>query len=109
MISGQKCFIVVTGASRGLGRSIAASLVNEVGEDSKLLLLARSASDLEETKSILESKKSVGVMVSSIDNETANKEVFDACLNAALAGEDPARFFVLHSVSFYPVASISRD
>ena len=91
MISNRKCFVVVTGASRGLGRSIAATLVNEVADQSRFLLLARSADDLDETKSILESKKSVGVVVRSVDNEAADKEAFDACIDAALNGDDPAR------------------
>jgi hypothetical protein len=37
------------------------------------------------------SKKNVQVIVQSVDNETANKEVFDSCLDAVLRDEDVSR------------------
>lgn len=58
-----KCFVIVTGASRGLGRAIATALTDKVTEGSKFLLLARSLNDLEETKTILTSNKNVQVIV----------------------------------------------
>ena len=87
----ERCFVLVTGASRGLGRAIAAALSREVGANSTFLLLSRATKDLEETKKILienlEEKK-LKVILKSVDNETADKDVFESCLDDALAGED---------------------
>lgn len=51
----SKTVAIITGASRGLGRSIACSLArefseNEYGKESVLVLVARSGAGLEETK-----------------------------------------------------------
>lgn len=51
----SKTVAIITGASRGLGRSIACSLArefleNEYGKEFVLVLVARSGAGLEETK-----------------------------------------------------------
>ncbi len=38
---GKKTLLVVTGASRGIGRAVAVALAKEVGPGSRLVLLAR--------------------------------------------------------------------
>jgi len=87
----ERCFVLITGASRGLGRSIASALSVEVGANSTFLLLSRTTKDLEETKKILNEnteEKKLKVILKSVDNETADKDVYEACLDEALAGEE---------------------
>ncbi|XP_022086551.1 sepiapterin reductase-like [Acanthaster planci] len=49
-VFGIQSFCVITGASRGLGRELALSLGSRLGENSLLVLTARSSSDLEDTR-----------------------------------------------------------
>ena len=96
MFSKTRCFVLITGASRGLGRSIGVALADEVGDGSTFLLLSRSKKDLEETKNILEEKflaKKLQVIVKSVDNETADRGVFEACLDEALSGQEDVNRF----------------
>jgi short-subunit dehydrogenase len=97
MFSKSRCFVVITGASRGLGRSIGVALAGEVGDHSTFLLLSRSVKDLEITKSNLEEKfsaKKLQVIVRSVDNETADRSVYESCFDEALTGENDLNRFL---------------
>lgn len=62
---GQRTFAVITGASQGIGRSIAIEFSRLLGPESIILLLARSLPNLENTKKqILEVNACINVMVS---------------------------------------------
>lgn len=61
---GRRTFLVVTGASRGIGRNLAIEFSRLLGPESTVLLLARSLLNLEETrKRILEVNCNVVVKV----------------------------------------------
>ena len=49
-IIGRRSFVLITGASRGFGRSLALEMGKVVGAGSTLLLMARNKDDLEATK-----------------------------------------------------------
>jgi hypothetical protein len=66
-------------------------MADEVAPGSKFLLLARSLPDLEDTRAMLAGKPNLAVDVRSVDNATAGSDDFDACIDAALAGEDIGR------------------
>jgi len=64
----QKSFVLITGASRGLGRTIAVEFSQKVAPGSVFLLVARSADALEETKAAVnEVAPSVEVITSPLD------------------------------------------
>jgi sepiapterin reductase len=101
----ERCFVLVTGASRGLGRSIAAALSKEVGADSTFLLLSRATKDLEETKRMLienSGEKKLKVILKSVDNETADKNVFESCLDEGLAGEEDLNRHDFLMITMFP-------
>jgi len=65
---GQKSFVLVTGASRGLGRAIAIEFSKKVAPGSVFLLVARSANALDETKAeVLKVSTGVEVVTEALD------------------------------------------
>ena len=52
-IIGRRSFVLITGASRGFGRSLAVEMGKVVGAGSTLLLMSRNKEDLEHTKEIV--------------------------------------------------------
>lgn len=60
-------FVVVTGASRGIGRNLAIKFGSLVAPNSTLVLLARSSPDLEDTrKQVLAANPNVDVKVGQL-------------------------------------------
>jgi len=94
--SGEKTFILITGASRGFGQTIAVSFKQILGTDSHFLLLGRDVKGLEETKALIlasnegkcESKR-FSVNSKTLDLVNANEEDF---LNL-FGDQDPAEHF----------------
>jgi short-subunit dehydrogenase len=63
---GSKTLLVVTGASQGIGQTIATQFSSKVGQGSVALLIARSESGLKETAAIIKkTSPHVTVQVSS--------------------------------------------
>lgn len=100
MLSGKKCFVIITGASRGLGRSVAAAFVEEVDESSKFLVLARSTNDL-----VSNDKKTFSfpsMTLAQISSSVCSWQVFRViCSNTLLLG--------LTKCSFLPWLLGQRD
>ncbi|XP_056634227.1 sepiapterin reductase [Diorhabda sublineata] len=64
----SKAIVFITGASRGIGRTIAIEISRKLEQNSILILLARSKSGLEETKTqIAEVDKSITVETIAVD------------------------------------------
>ncbi|XP_035693606.1 sepiapterin reductase-like [Branchiostoma floridae] len=71
---GRPTFCVITGASRGLGRSLAVELSGRLGEGSRLVLTARSLSGLEQTQALVKNKTTaVSVKLVSGDLEDSDR------------------------------------
>ncbi|CAH1263687.1 SPR [Branchiostoma lanceolatum] len=71
---GKPTFCVITGASRGLGRSMAVELSGRLGEGSRLVLTARSLSGLEQTQALVVNKTtSVSVKLVCGDLEDSDR------------------------------------
>lgn len=100
---GQKTFCVLTGASQGIGRRFAIEFGKNFGAESVLLLLARNAQGLEETKKlVLEANSSLKVFCTPIDLGKANAEFFKSVLEDGLtkAEATPVDFqlaFIVHN------------
>lgn len=82
----QKTFLVISGASRGIGRMLAIECAAKTTAGSLIVLLARSTAGLEETKAQILAKNpnNITVMILSIDltRPTAAelKQIFDTAL-----------------------------
>ena len=85
-----KCISIITGASRGFGRSIAQLICNKDGilgnadAGSKIILMSRDYSELEKTKRLVENetgKFDVSIVQVDLSNIHLTKEVINKTLN----------------------------
>lgn len=54
MLDSKRALVIVTGASRGIGREIAIQAASKINEQSTLLLVARNTTGLLETKQTIQ-------------------------------------------------------
>uniref|UniRef100_A0A182NTM9 Sepiapterin reductase n=1 Tax=Anopheles dirus TaxID=7168 RepID=A0A182NTM9_9DIPT len=98
----QVAYFLVTGASRGIGAKMAIETARKLKPGSVVVLLARSASGLESTRSeILTVNPHVTVVTSSVDLATASKELLNEILDKSLGKQPVDRFglaCVIHNV-----------
>jgi len=95
---GVRSFVLITGASRGLGRAIAVELGKVVGAGSTLLLLARNKEYLEVTREIVRDvRPGLAVEVMVVDLSTADKEVFEKAVRAHLGSADHEVAIIIHN------------
>ncbi|XP_050078292.1 sepiapterin reductase-like [Anopheles maculipalpis] len=107
----QVAYFLVTGASRGIGAKMAIETARKLKPGSVIVLLARSASGLESTRSeILGVNPHVTVVTSSVDLATASKELLNEILEKSLGKQQPVDRFglacVIHNVG--TVGNIGR-
>jgi len=77
-IIGRRSFVLITGASRGFGRSLALEMGKVVGAGSTLLLVARNKNDLEVTKEIVrDARPGLAVECEVVDLAIADKEALE--------------------------------
>ena len=82
MDTNKTALVLITGSSRGFGRSIALQLAKSVDKSNSLFLLtARSESGLEQTRNLLTNDRGINhCQFRCIDNETDDEEAFDSLL-----------------------------
>lgn len=111
----QKVFFVVTGASRGIGKTMAIECARKFKAGSCVALLARTASGLDDTKAeILHENPNIRVATHSIDLTTPTPEALRKCLTDSLdASVDISGFdlaFIIHNVgTLGDVTKFARD
>lgn len=94
----KKAFIVITGASRGLGRSIAVALARRVAPDSTFLLMSRSLPGLNETKMLVQQHNSqVEVAVHSTDFGKPDVKEYETAINDAFGKKDFESAMIVHN------------
>ncbi|KAH8386481.1 hypothetical protein KR093_000786 [Drosophila rubida] len=100
----QRTYLLVTGASRGIGRHVAQQLACQItAAASIVVLLGRNESQLQETKmSIMSARPELVVHTYSLELATANEADFARILDDSLAGKDLAelqleRAIVIHN------------
>ncbi|XP_030768042.1 sepiapterin reductase-like isoform X1 [Sitophilus oryzae] len=85
----KKSIIVITGASKGIGQTIAVGLARNLSQNSIFVLIARSEKGLEETKKqIGEIDKGITVLTYVTDLSKPNLEVFVDIFNKVLNSID---------------------
>ncbi|XP_012270849.1 sepiapterin reductase [Orussus abietinus] len=85
-----KTFLLVTGASQGIGRQIAQTFGSFLGNDSHVVLFARNVDGLKETASKLPSH--VKSNCYSVDMSTATSEQFEGLIRESLKNAGPTPF-----------------
>jgi sepiapterin reductase len=105
----KKSFVLVTGASRGLGRTIAIEFSKKVAPGSVFLLVARTADALEETKAaVLAESPSVEVITKPLDLGKPNKETYlELVTSAVTANGRSARDFE-HAILVHNAGSLGN-
>ncbi|KAI5637811.1 short chain dehydrogenase domain-containing protein [Phthorimaea operculella] len=101
----ESCYVVLTGASQGIGRALAVEIAQHLGPDSLMLLLARNKSELAKTASLCESDN-VKAVYESIDLSKASLKDMNGVLKNSLAGKDVTDFS--KAVIFHNVGSLGN-
>ncbi|XP_012058124.1 PREDICTED: sepiapterin reductase [Atta cephalotes] len=95
-----KVFLLVTGASRGIGRQIAITFGSMLEEGSRVLLLARNKDALQEVAKNIPSKVKVCTISADL-NKLTNKTKFEEFLSESLKETTPNAFnrmVLIHNV-----------
>lgn len=88
-VIGRRSFVLITGASRGFGRSLALEMGKVVGAGSTLLLMARNKEDLEQTKEIVrDARPGLAVECAFVDLATADKDTLEKAVKANYGSAD---------------------
>lgn len=105
----RKSFVLISGASKGLGRAIAIEFSKHLGKGSVLLLLARSASGLEDTKAvILKESPNVTVVVKSVDLGSPDPEEYLHVIQSAASMDDGAATDFEHALLVHNAATLGN-
>lgn len=112
---GQKTFFLVTGASRGIGRTMAIECAAKMATGSVIVLVARSTAGLEETKAQILAKNpsNVTVFLLAMDLTRPTHEqivsIFDSTLNERNLYEFKLAMIVHNVGSIGDVKQLARD
>ncbi|XP_044740369.1 sepiapterin reductase-like [Chrysoperla carnea] len=93
----KKTFLIITGASRGIGRTIAIEYGKKLQATSTLLLLASSEDKLLETKNLIQNPV-LTVHVKAIDLTAPDKTTLENIFNDVLNGEKYENAVIIHNV-----------
>lgn len=112
----QKTFFVMTGASRGIGRSMAIECAAKMATGSVIVLIARTTAGLEETKAQILAKNpsNVTVFLITLDlthptAEQISSTIFDATLNERNLDEFKLAMIVHNVGSIGDVKRYAKD
>ncbi|KAK6166428.1 hypothetical protein SNE40_023122 [Patella caerulea] len=101
----KKTFCVVTGASRGIGKSIALNMAPNLGANSVLVLLARNTTALAEVKQMILSNSNncnIQVIYRGFDQGCPDQQIFDLLFSsilseASVAASDFEQAIIFHN------------
>ncbi|CAN7946115.1 unnamed protein product, partial [Ixodes hexagonus] len=98
---GKKSFIVVTGASGGIGRAIAVNFAKHVSDGSLLVITGRNTAGLEETKRMIASQgRDINASVETCDHSKASFGDYQELLRrASVQLPDPDVVSLVHNAA----------
>lgn len=101
----KKTFALVTGASRGIGRTLAEKIAKQIAPESVLLLISRDEKSLGSLKQAIETDRpAVRVYVGVTDLSTCDESALNGLVSSALAGDSAESF--AHALCVHNVGSL---
>ncbi|KZS09035.1 Sepiapterin reductase [Daphnia magna] len=101
----KKTFALVTGASRGIGRTLAEKIAKQIAPESVLLLISRDEKSLGSLKQAIETDRpAVRVYVGVTDLSTCDESALNGLVSSALAGDSAESF--AHALCIHNVGSL---
>uniref|UniRef100_A0AC34RF16 Sepiapterin reductase n=1 Tax=Panagrolaimus sp. JU765 TaxID=591449 RepID=A0AC34RF16_9BILA len=99
IITGRKIFVIITGASRGIGRQIALSLASDVAGDSAFLLLARNGALLEKVKQEIQELNPTARVATIVADLSVDKPVeqLDELVSSIADGQNAEARLIFHN------------
>lgn len=107
---GKKTFCFITGASQGIGRTLAVAFSRLFAENSTVVLLARSERGLEETKFlILETNSEVNVKIFPVDLSLPHAQVYRLILGNIDSSEYDVSLLVHNAGSVGNIGHLAEE
>lgn len=109
---GRKTFCIVTGASQGIGRNFAVEFSKHFGDDSVIVLMARSLNGLEGTSNLIAAANpNVKVKVRIVDLSVPDASVLEKIINESVS--NPSQYelsFIVHNAgSLGKISQLSSE
>lgn len=109
----KKCLLFITGASKGIGQSLAINLAHQLNPSSILVLMARSADGLEKTKNdIAEIDKAICVLTFVVDLSKPDNDEYAKIFDQVFAQIDTNQIefgLMFHNAGHVGVLKPSTD
>lgn len=101
----KKTFVIITGASKGIGRTLTEKVAELVAKGSVLLLMSRDESLLQSLRSSIEEKRAdVRVYISAVDLSTTDELSLSNIITLSLESDSPSDFE--HAICVHNAASL---
>ncbi len=81
----RKTFVIITGASRGIGRAAAEKIADLVSPDSVILLVSRDEDQLTAVKTSIQKHSKVNIQIGAVDLSACNEKTLSLLLSSTLA------------------------
>lgn len=103
----KRIYCIITGASKGIGRTISIELARRASNNFTLVLLARSEADLNETKKFIESVNSkVNVIITAVDLSNVSAARFDEIISHSYKKTEFDTAVIIHNAG--QIGSIAK-
>uniref|UniRef100_A0A2R5LF43 Putative dehydrogenase n=1 Tax=Ornithodoros turicata TaxID=34597 RepID=A0A2R5LF43_9ACAR len=97
---GRKCFVLITGGSRGIGKTLAIEFAKNLAKDSVIVITGRSATNLQDTQfKISSTAEHIKVVGETCDHSTATYHDYEQLMSrTSRYVENPESTILVHNV-----------